>query len=145
MNTEDKGGLSEQDKTLLLTIRANLERNEKGQVEFKPDPNGHWNIVEPKVDGKLIKYFEPAYTVGFDPYSAPTEPIGFIHIKKRQSGRKAAYEEVQRMAKFYGAQIVQETKEPYINHYTREIRRHPLFPKPSLFRRIILWIKSLFK
>jgi hypothetical protein len=55
----------EEQETLLQTIRARLEWNEKGGVSAIPDPNGEYNIVE-RTQGKLIRYFEPTYITSFD-------------------------------------------------------------------------------
>ena len=136
----------EQQETYLQTIRARLERDEQGKVKWKPDPNGNFELVQ--VGTGLVRYFEPAYQPDIDRYGNFKEEaiMGFIHIKKRQTGAKAAYEqnkllaqyqhlpdflaseEVEKTAKYYGAPIIKEKR---LLQFTRW--------KPSLFRRIILF------
>ena len=59
-------------KTLIETIRVNLERNEKGEIDFIPDVNGTWNIVSlSRTTSGLIDYFKPAYVIGVDKYGNP--------------------------------------------------------------------------
>lgn len=55
-----------QQETLLQTVRANLERNEKGEMKAIFDNNGKWNIVFPsKV--KLTKEFRSVTFLEIDP------------------------------------------------------------------------------
>jgi hypothetical protein len=58
---------SEQEETLLQTIKARLERNESGVV-WVPDPEGRWNIVQYPTTSGLVRYFTPAYQVGIDEF-----------------------------------------------------------------------------
>jgi hypothetical protein len=133
--------MSEQDKILVQTIRARLEWN-KGKVQWKPDPDGPWQLIELKTG--LVRYFEPAYQPGIDPVGRfKEEPImGFIHVRKRRTGAKAAFKEAQRMAQYYGGQLISETAEPYIDHYQREMRRQPI-QKPTRWQRLTRWFFDL--
>lgn len=65
---------TEQQETLLQTIRARLERNEKGEVKAIWDANGDFEIVE-RTEGKLIRYFTPTWATGFDAYGNPEQPL----------------------------------------------------------------------
>lgn len=57
-------------ETLLQTIKARLEWNQKGEVDFVPDENGQWIVVDiPK--SKLIKHFTPNNASGFDKFGNP--------------------------------------------------------------------------
>lgn len=60
-------------ETLLQTIRARLERNENGEIKAIWDANGDFEIVE-RTEGKLIRYFTPTYTTGFDIYGNNKNP-----------------------------------------------------------------------
>lgn len=57
----------EHQETLLQTIRARLEWNEKGNIEAIFDTNGDFEICE-RTGGKLIRYFTPALATGLDVY-----------------------------------------------------------------------------
>jgi type IV secretory pathway VirB4 component len=63
----------EHQETLLQTIMANLERNEKGNIVAISDPNGEYTICD-RTEGKLIKYFTPQWVEGIDPYGNITQP-----------------------------------------------------------------------
>lgn len=60
----------EHQETLLQTIKANLTRNEQGDVSFYPDSQGSWDIVviPDRSNTGLVKYFQPTYAVGVDKY-----------------------------------------------------------------------------
>jgi len=66
---------SEEQKTLLDTIQARLERNESGSINFVADENGPWKIIK-SFNSKhpLVTYFKPDYIQGFDQYGSPIEP-----------------------------------------------------------------------
>lgn len=111
-------------RTQIQTIRANLQRNEKGEIEWKVANDGKWNIAGLTESG-LIGYFEPQLAIGVDQYGNEiTDPLRTIHIKKRQTGAKESQEWVQRMIAYY----------PLL----------PTFLKPSRFQRIINWFKGLW-
>lgn len=59
--------ITKEEETLLQTIRARLEWGEKGEVKAIWDANGDFEICE-RTQGKLIKYFGPAYAMGVDIY-----------------------------------------------------------------------------
>jgi hypothetical protein len=66
-------------ETLLLTIRAQIEREEdrdRRRVIWHDLPDGPWKRIDP--DGRahsgLIRYFTPEYQEGFDPYGQPLNP-----------------------------------------------------------------------
>jgi hypothetical protein len=62
-----------QSETLLLTIRAQLEREEKRKIIWQDANDGPWNRINP--DGKtsrgLMKYFEPSYPAAHDELCQP--------------------------------------------------------------------------
>lgn len=60
----------EQEETLLQTIRARFERNEKGEAHIIPDPNGLWNIMpySPTFKYPITRYFMPAFQPDLDVY-----------------------------------------------------------------------------
>lgn len=72
MDNEEK----KNEETLLQTIRARLEWNEKRSVDFIPDTNGKWNIVETpnRSNSGLITYFKPNYDIGLDKYGQLPSP-----------------------------------------------------------------------
>jgi len=59
---------SEEQKTLLETIKANLERNEKGDIEIVFDPCGTFDIIPNRTNKGLVTYFQPQYAIDVDPY-----------------------------------------------------------------------------
>jgi hypothetical protein len=137
--------LSKEDETLIQTIRCHLERNEKtGKIEWTADSNGAWNVV--KIDhadpARRLTFFMPTLQPGIDPYGQTNDPLGIIHIRKRNTGQKAAIERlmtkyplippffdpVYDTAKYYGAQIIKEKR---LLQFARW--------KTSLFRRILLF------
>jgi hypothetical protein len=142
----------EQQETYLMTLRARLERNEKGKVEWIPDLTGPFELV--KLGTSLVRYFYPAYQPAIDPYGNLKEEaiVGFIHIKERKTGARAAFEqnrllaqyqhlpdflkseEVEQTAKYYGAQIIKEKRLLQFRQF-----------KPSLFRRILLFFTRIIK
>ena len=84
---------NEQDRTLLDIIRVHLERNEQGKIEWKPDPNGTWNMFNParRTHSGLITYFEPRTAIGLDEYgNIVDEPISFM-LKGRTGRTYYAY------------------------------------------------------
>jgi hypothetical protein len=60
--------MTEQDKTLLQTIQARLEWNERGSVDWVADENGPWKIVPWVPKSGLTQYFIPTYQPGIDIY-----------------------------------------------------------------------------
>lgn len=68
---EDKGSTPVEQKTLIGPIKARLERNEKGAVEWVPDPQGPWKIITQPPTSGLVCYFTPAYQEGYDEFGQP--------------------------------------------------------------------------
>jgi hypothetical protein len=62
-------------QTLLETIKIRLERNDNGVVSWVQDENGPYSLV-PRIDNGLVRYFKPAYEIGID---------AFGNIKDNQS------------------------------------------------------------
>ena len=62
---------NEEQETLLQTIRARLEWNEKGEIKAIWDANGDFEIVE-RTEGELIRYFTTSYATGLDIYGNET-------------------------------------------------------------------------
>jgi len=86
----------EQQETLLQTIKCHLERNEKGDIKWVPDPNGAWNVavIDKLPTSGMVRYFTPAYQIGFDPYSvglfsepSPKASIMQIRLLEREARR----------------------------------------------------------
>jgi hypothetical protein len=135
------------DETLLLTIRVRLERSEQGKIEWKPDLNGPWKIQQ--IGTSLVRYFEPTYQPSIDPYGQFSEEpvLGITRVRKRRTGTKAVYEEAQRMANYFGAQIVKETREPWKDRYNQlPPFFKPIFDtsNPSRWSRFKTWVSRLF-
>lgn len=65
--------MTNEQETLLQTIRARLERAEDGRVQWMATNDGPWNIVQPDSRTKrgLYKFFEPAFQEGYDQYGTP--------------------------------------------------------------------------
>jgi hypothetical protein len=61
---------NEEQKTLLETIQVILERNEKGSIDYESNGKGGWRIVK-YPNHPMIRYFEPNYIQGYDPYGSP--------------------------------------------------------------------------
>jgi len=59
--------MTEQDKTLLQTIQARLEWNDRGSVVWIQDDEGPWKII-PLTNSRVMGYFTSAYQEGIDPY-----------------------------------------------------------------------------
>lgn len=66
----------EHQETLLQTIKANLIRNEQGNISVYPDSQGSWDIVSmpDRSNSGLIKHFQSSYVAGVDKYGAPMPP-----------------------------------------------------------------------
>lgn len=62
-----------QQETLLQTIQARIERNEKGNVIWVEDPTGPWKLIKRPPTSGMIRYFTPAYQEGFDEYGSLTD------------------------------------------------------------------------
>lgn len=58
----------EEEKTLLQTIRARLEWNEKGSIKWVEDENGSFEIISTITKAPLTKHFVSALKTNYDPY-----------------------------------------------------------------------------
>lgn len=73
----------QEQQTLYETIKARFERNEEGSITWVEDQHGLWEIQQPRIDGKMVRYFTPQYQEGIDKY-------GFINNKKNNKMSKGA-------------------------------------------------------
>ena len=58
----------EHQETLLQTIKARLERDEKGGINFIPDINGSWDLISLQPNAPIVKYFTPTIQLGLDKF-----------------------------------------------------------------------------
>lgn len=65
--------MTQADETLLLTIKARLERAEDGKIIWLEDKDGPWSILQRPSESKVYQHFIPAYQEGFDKFGNPID------------------------------------------------------------------------